>query len=766
MLPIEEKMQKAVRKPLIQNVSRRSFLKTTALAAGSTFVLGIYAGCSRKEKYLPELRIPAQGTMDNATFKPGLLIGINDAGDVFIVCTRSEMGQGIRTGMPPVIADELEANWSRVHVVQADGDSKYGDQNTDGSRSVRWHFDDWRAAGAAARAMLVSAAAKTWEVPESECTAKDHVVTHTPTGRELGYGALAAKAATLEVPENPKLKSRDEWRYIAKPVRGVDNLNIVTGRAAFGIDMKLPGMLYASVERCPVVVGAKLKSYDDKAALAVPGVRKVVKLKDGTQPPNFNPLGGVAIVADNTWAAFEGRKALKMQWDPGANAKHNSASYRVALEKAVSIPGKEVRSEGDVDAAMKDAAKTMEAIYHVPMMAHAPMEPPAALAWTKDDGTCEIWAPTQDPQSAQRTVAGLLGVAPEKVTVHVTLLGGGFGRKSKPDFIAEAALISKEAGAPIKITWKREDEIQFDYFHAPSVQYLKAGFDEQGKTIAWLHRTAFPSIMSTFQPGVKRPVDFEVGMGCSNVPYNIPNLKIESGEAEPHVRIGWMRSVCNIQHSFAVNAFAGEMAHAAGRDQREYLLELIGPPRNLTSLFGDPNSRDEKRHPFETHRLTNVVKLATEQAGWGKQLPAGHALGVAVHYSFFSYVAHVVHASVENGQVNVHRVDCAVDCGTYVNPDRVKAQMEGAVVFGLTIALHGKVTAKNGAIEQSNFHDYPLLRIAESPEIHVHLVESDAPPAGVGEPGVPPLAPALANALLAITGKPVRELPIDLSMQS
>ena len=765
MFLFEQELPDTSERPTIVNMSRRDFLKRTALAAGSTFVLGAFIGCRSKTEFVPETKIPAQGTLADAAFQPNLLIGINDAGDVFIVCTRSEMGQGIRTGMPPVIADELEASWNRVHVVQADGDPKYGNQNTDGSRSVRNHFDDWRKAGATARAMLVTAAAQTWGVAESECVAENHVVKHTATGRELGYGELAATAATLEVPENPTLKSRDQWRYITKPMRGIDNRDIVTGTAVFGIDAQLPGMLYASVERCPVI-GGKVKTYDTKSALAIPGVRQVIPIPAATLPPAFNALGGLAVVAENTWAAFKGREALEVEWHLGPNATHNSEVYRNEMEKSATSPGREIRTVGDVTRAMNEAAKTVEAVYHVPMLAHAPMEPPSALAWVKKDGTCEIWTPSQDPQAVRTTVAETLGVEVEKITVHVTLLGGGFGRKSKPDYVVEAVLISKAVGAPVKVTWTREDEIRFDYFHAPSVQYLQAGLDAQGKTTAWVHRTTFPSISSTFRTNVDHASSGELGLGFTTNPYNIPNMRLENGAAEAHVRIGWLRSVCNIQHGFTLNAFAGELAQAAGRDQKDYLLELIGPPRNLNSLFeGDKGAygEDLSRHPYETGRLRHVVELAAEKAGWGKDRPKGHALGIAAHFSFVSYVAHVVHASVKDGKVRVHRVDCAVDCGTYVNPDRVKAQMEGSVVFGLTLALHGEITVSNGAVEQSNFDDYPLLRINEAPEIHVHIVENQSPPGGVGEPGVPPVAPALTNAILRITGKPIRELPIRLS---
>ena len=752
--------------PKVMNVSRRNFLKSSALAAGSTFVLGLFTGCEPTRESYADPKVPATGTMDDAGFQPNLLVAINDAGDVFVVCTRSEMGQGIRTGMPPVIADELEADWNRVHIVQADGDPIYGDQNTDGSRSVRNHFTEWRQAGATARAMLVSAAAQTWGVPAEECVAENHEVTHTPTGQTLGYGALAATAATIEVPTDVPLKSRDEWKYIGKYMRGVDNRDIAQGKAIFGIDAVVPGMVYASIERSPVI-GGKVVSYDDADALAVPGVQQVVQLEDAPLPPAFRALGGLAVVASNTWAAFEGRKALSVKWDLGPNTSYNSPAYRTTLENSASNPGKEIRNMGDITTAFETAEQTVEAMYYVPMLAHAPMEPPTALAWVKEDGSCEIWAPTQDPQTAKGVVAGALQVEADQVTVHVTLLGGGFGRKSKPDFIVEAALISKAVGAPVKLTWTREDEIHFDYFHAPSVQYLKAGLDASGKATSWLHRTTFPSISATFAPNVEYASAGELGLGFTTVPYEVPNMRCENGPASAHVRIGWLRSVCNIHHAFAVNAFAGEMAYAAGQDQKDYLLSLIGSDRNLNHLYeGETGAygEDITQHPYETSRLKNVVELAAEQAGWGKDLPEGHAIGIAAHYSFVNYVAIAVHASVEGNTVKVHRVDCATDCGTYVNPDRVKSQMEGAVIFGLTLAMHGNITAKDGAIEQSNFHDYPLLRLNEAPEeIHVHIVESDKPPGGVGEPGVPPLAPALTNAILQITGTPVRELPIRLT---
>ena len=745
-------------RPLIFNMSRRSFIKRTSAATGAVFALGFVSGCSTDST-------PESAKIEGASFQPNVFVGLNEAGDVFIVCSRSEMGQGIRTGMPPVIADEMEADWDRVQVIQADGHPIYGNQNTDGSRSVRNHFEDWRLAGATARAMLIEAAASTWGVPSSECVALNHRVMHESSGQELGYGELALAAASVQVPEAPPLKNRDQWRYIGKPLSGVDNKDIVTGKAVFGIDVVVPEMVFASIERCPVI-GGSVVSFDDTDTRAVQGVIDVFEIPAPPQPSGFRALGGVVVVAENTWAAIKGRRALNVEWDYGSNASYNSDEYRGILEESATSTGKEIRAVGSFDTAFASAAKTVEASYYVPMLAHAPMETPNAVAWVKGNGDCEVWAPTQAPQGARENVAQALGVEADDVTMHVTLLGGGFGRKSKPDFIVEAALVSKEVGKPVKLTWTREDEIRFDYYHAPSVQHLKAGLDEGGNPTAWLHRTTFPSISSTFRPDVTHASDGELGLGFTTVPYDIPNMLCENGAAAAHVRIGWLRSVSNIHHGFAVNAFAGEMAYAAGRDQKEYLLELIGEPRNLSHLIGEetgPYGENLERQPYETGRLRGVIELAAEKAGWGQPLPEGHALGIAVHYSFVSYVAHVAEVSIEDNVLRIHRIHSAIDCGTYVNPDRVIAQMEGGVVFGLTLALHGDITARDGAIEQSNFHDYPMIRMSETPETPVYIVESDKPAGGVGEPGVPTVAPAITNAILNLTGQPIRELPIRLA---
>lgn len=744
-------------KKQIHNLSRRRFLKDSAVLTGSGLVLGVFGGSVSMAEAL------AKGTVPESTFAPNVFVSINEAGDVAIVASRSEMGQGVRTGLPAVLADELEADWDRVTIVQATGDEKFGNQNTDGSRSIRNFYMPMRQAGATAREMLVAAAAQTWGVPASECKAQNHTVIHESSNRSLGYGELASVAASVPVPENPTLKTKDQFRYIGTPVSGVDNKDIVQGKALYGIDAAMPGMVYASIERSPVLRGS-VQSYDDTETLKVPGVQQVVPLDPSPDPPAFHSWGGLAVIASNTWAAQQGRSKLQVEWNDGENAVFDSETYRTQLEEAVHVPGTIAREEGTVDPAFEGAATVLEADYYVPLLAHATMEPPSCLASFKD-GTCEVWAPVQSPQTARGVVAQALSIDPSNVTMNVTLLGGGFGRKSKPDFVVEAALLSKAVGAPVHLTWTREDEIRHGYYHSVSAQYLKAAVDENGMPTAWLQRSAFPSISSTFAPNVTRAGTGELGLGLLTMPYQVPNIRLENGEARAHVRIGWLRSVSNIYHAFAINGFADELAAAAGRDPKDYLLDLIGEPRNLDIFNGGQSTYgvDTSVYVYDTGRLRNVVEVAAREAGWGRSLPEGHGLGIAAHYSFVTYVAQVVEASVDDqGKVTVHRVDCVVDCGTIVNPDRVRAQMEGAVIFGLSLALHGKITAKGGRIEQSNFHDYPVLRINETPEIHVHLVESDELPTGIGEPGVPPLAPALANAIFAATGQRIRELPIQL----
>jgi isoquinoline 1-oxidoreductase subunit beta len=671
-----------------------------------------------------------------------------------------------------IVADELEADWARVKIVQAPGDEKiYGNQDTDGSRSVRHFIQPMRQCGASARMMLESAAAAKWGVPVDEVEAKFHEVIHKPTGRKLGYGELAMDAAALPVPEGSKVKLKEQaaFRYMGKGnVRFTDLADITAGKAIYGQDVMLPGLKFAVIAR-PPVVGGKVASLDSSAAEKIPGVEKIVQLPGTEMPGKFAPLGGVAVVAKNTWAAIKGRDALKITWDHGPNESHNSKGYRAQLEEAVKKPGKLERNEGDVDAALASAAKVFTASYFSPHLAHATMEPPAAAA-RRQDGKWEVWAPLQSPGGARDDIAKALGVDVADVTVHETLLGGGFGRKSKCDYALEAVALSQALdGAPVKVVWTREDDIRHGFYHTVTAERFEAGLDANNKVVAWRHRSAAPSFMALFVPDAKHPGDIELGMGFVDAPFNVPNIRMESGEAQSHVRVGWFRSVNNVAHAWATQSFVSELAAELGRDPKEFLMELIGPDRivdprkSLTTElwhYGEPF----ETYPIDTRRLRRVAELAAAKAGWGKTLPKGEGLGIAVHRSFVSYIATVVHVKVgAKGEISVPRVDTAVDCGFCVNPERARSQIEGAAVMGMTLAKYGEITLKNGAVEQSNFHDFQLLRINESPaQTNVHIVDNTiaVPPSGVGEPGVPPFAPALCNAIFAATGKRIRQLPI------
>jgi isoquinoline 1-oxidoreductase beta subunit len=668
----------------------------------------------------------------------------------------------VRTSLPRIVADELEADWKRVKVVQAEGDPRYGSQDTDGSHSVREFFDTMREAGATARLMLVYAAAQQWSVPPSECQAELHSVIHKPTARKLGYGELASAAAKLPVPKKEELqfKPRSAWRYIGKDAKNYDVQDLCTGKPLFGMDIRRDGMVYAAIAH-PPVLGGKVTSVDDKAALQVIGVKQTVAIEPFHPPHAFQALGGVAVIADNTFAAFKGRKNLKVVWDNGSNSVYNSDPYKRQLQDTARKPAKVVRNVGDVDAEFAKGGKVIEAEYYTPHLAHASMEPPVAVAEFRD-GKVTVWAPTQNPQGLQQTVAQVLGLKPDDVTCHVTLLGGGFGRKSKPDYAVEAAILAKKAGRPVKVVWSREDDIQFDYYHSVAATYFKATLDANGKPAAWLQRSVFPPIGSTFALNQTYGGDGEMAMGWSDVPFDLPNHRAENGEASAHVRIGWLRSVANIYHAFGVQSFANELAYAAGRDPLDYLLSLVGPPRILD--FKRPRREEDKLYPFDAGRLRRVTELAAEKAGWGKrQFGKGTGLGIATHRSFLTYVATVVEVQVsEKGELRIPAVHTAVDAGTVVNPETVRAQFEGAAVFGTSIARSGEITATDGVVDQSNFHNYQVARMNQAPyHTSVHIIDDGAPPAGVGEPGVPPYVPALCNAVFAATGKRIRELPLS-----
>ncbi len=755
----------------IENVSRRGVLRGLGVTAGLVLAVPVMSRRGMAAYSTGADKMP-HGTVNN----PTVFVSIAPDGVVTIIAARSEMGTGVRTSLPMIVADEMEANWDKVKVRQAPGDEvKYGNQDTDGSRSTRHFLIPMRQVGASARTMLEAAAAKRWNVPVSEVKAANHEIIHVGTGQKLGYGELADDAAAQPVPDvaTLRLKEPKDFRYMGKgQVSIVDLHDITTGKAMYGIDTRLPGMKYAVIAR-PPVTGGKVVSFDPADALKVSGVEQVIQVQGWPWPSKFQPLGGVAVIARNTGAAIKGRDALKIVWDDGPNASYDSIVYRKELEDASRKPGEVVRNNGDVDAAMKSAAKVIVGEYYLPHLAHASMETPVATAHVAD-GKAEVWAPVQSPQGARDDIAKTLGISPENVTVNVTLLGGGFGRKSKCDFVLEAVLLSKAAGAPVKVQWTREDDIHNDFVHTVSAERIEAGLDKSGKVIAWRHRSVAPTIMSTFAAGAKHQAPFELGMGLVDLPFDIPNIRCENPEAAAYTRIGWFRSVSNIPRAFAVQTMVAEIAHATGRDQKEMLLELIGPARIVDIGptvkdfwdYGEPVGS----YPIDAGRLRRVVELVAEKGQWGRQVPKGHGLGIAVHRSFVSYIATIVEVSVDGkGKLTIPRVDTAIDCGTFVNPERIQSQIEGAAIMGLSLAKYGEITFKNGRVVQKNFDDFRLARIDEGPLVtNVHIMQNgpDVPPSGAGEPGLPPFAPALCNAIFAATGKRIRSLPIGKQLQS
>src|SRR5712664_60330 len=639
----------------IENVGRRGFLKGM-LGAGA-FVLSVR--WAPAEMFGSASGARASDAMTKAPLRPNVYLAIDTDGTAYVIAHRSEMGSGSRTALPRIVADELDADWARVKIVQAIGDEKYGDQDTDGSHSVRSFFDTLRESGATARLMLVRAAAAQWGVPAAECATEMHTVVHKPSGKKLGYGALAAAAAKLEVPkkEDVKLKVRSEWRYIGKGTASYDLKDMCTGKAAYGQDARMDGMLYASVAH-PPVFSSSVKSLDDKAALGVAGVKQTATIDAFKPPIGFQALGGVAVLADNTWAAMQGRKKLKIEWEKSPHSVWNSVAYRKELQETARKLVKVVRENGNVDAEFAKGGKIIDSEYYAPMLAHAAMEPPAALAVYRD-GKVEAWAATQNPQGARDAISQAVGLKKEDVTVHVTLLGGAFGRKSFPDFAVEAAVLSKKTGKPVKAVWTREDDIKFDAYISVAAMYMRGALGQDGKPVAWLQRTVFPPIGSTFDASANYSDPGELGLGFTDVPFAIANLRAENGPATAHVRIGWLRSVANVYHAFGIHSFADELAHAAGKDSVEYLLQLLGPdriiPKNEIAKDYPNYDGDYAQYPIDTARFRRVLTLSAEKAGWGKQKSGnGYGIGVAIHRSFLTYVATVVQVHVDDaGQVQI-----------------------------------------------------------------------------------------------------------------
>ncbi|WP_304234143.1 molybdopterin cofactor-binding domain-containing protein [Jiulongibacter sediminis] len=735
--------------------SRRDFLKAGSLLSGG-LALGVsFWSCD------------AQGAK-TALFEPNVYLKIGTDGQLTIMAHRTEMGQGIRTSLPLVLADELGADWEKVNIEQALADEKYGDQNTDGSYSIRMFYKPFREAGATARQMLVRAAAAKWKVNEDECSTAKSEVLHAASGKSISFGELVEDASKLEVPEASeiKLKAVEDFELIGKATPIIDGHDIASGKAVYGIDTAVEGMKIAVVKRCPVV-GGSVVSFDAEKAKAIPGVLEVIEIKGPGLPATLSkPLSGVAVIAENTWAAIKGREALEVEWDLGPNATYDSDQQIAELKESVKKKGTDRRVRGNFAQAKASAKKVIEHTYVAPHLAHATMEPPAALAVVKD-GKCEVWAPTQNPQGARDVLAEELGIDKANITIHVTLLGGGFGRKSKPDFIVEAALLAKESGYPIKVTWTREDDIHHDYFHALSVQRVVATIDSQNKLSGWNHHIAYPSISATTDTSVLQPSVGEMMLGAIDFAYQVPAIQIETHDAKSHLRVGWLRSVRNIPQAYAICTMLDEVAEARGMDPVENILDLLGEDQKLTfteeiTEGGYPNYGESiEDYPWETARMKAVIKKVAEDAQWGRKLPAGSALGFAAHKSFLTYVACIVEVKVNGSSVEIPNVYYALDCGTGVNTDRIKSQFEGGAQFAASFALKSAITFKEGRVVQNNFDGYEIIRMPESPKnIHVHIMKSTAKPTGVGEPPVPPFAPALANAIYAATGKRIYEMPM------
>jgi len=705
----------------MSGLSRRDFL-TAGVAAGAGLVIGFY--------------LPHDNSSGSAkdTFAPNAYLKITPDGKITIVVARSEMGQGVRTSLPMILAEELEADWKQIAIEQAGASTLYGDQTTGGSASVRTTWDPMRKAGAAAREMLISAAALEWGVPRSGCKAENGAVVHAASKRRLTYGQLATTASAQPIPTDVPLKQAKDYQIVGKPVPRLDVPSKVDGTAEFGIDLRLPGMKYAVLARCPVI-GGKVARFDDKESKKISGVGYVGKISDSA----------VAVVADSVWSAMEGRRTLNVQWDEGPNKDLNSAGILESLKKSSSSKAVTLYSTGD---ASKASGRRLEAEYQLPLMAHAAMEPGNCTAQFRGSN-CELWAPTQVPQDVRDSVAQAIALDPDQVKVNVTLMGGGFGRRLEHDYGVEAALVSKAANAPVKVLWTREDDMRNSTYRPASYHKLSAVLDGQGWPVAFNHRIVAPSISGQKGLPTANGVDPDLPDEAALI-YSFPSATVEYVMAETPVPLGWMRSVYALQAGFASESFIDELAVAAKKDALEYRMHLL--------------SKDEDIKYFDTiwhtARMRGVLQLAAEKAGWGKTLPAGHYQGIACFGCFSTYMAEVVEISMENGQPRVQRVVAAMDCGQVVNPNILEQQIKGGVIYALTNALRAQITIDKGRVVQGNFDDYALIRMNEAPVIEAYFVPSTEAPTGAGEPPVPPLAPALCNAIFAATRRRIRALPV------
>lgn len=721
---------------------RRIFL-TSSAALGTGLLLGIHlSGC---EEQKTNTERTATKTTDTgapdlraanpvASFAPNAWLQIGSDDRITVQVGSSEMGQGVMTAIPMLLAEELDADWSTISTQFAPNDAAYtnsliGQQLTGGSTTIRAFWTPLREAGATAREMLIGAAAQRWQVKAQDCHAEDGVVIHKASGRRARFGELAEDAAKQPVPQQVFLKEAQDFRLLGTAQKRLDTPAKVNGSAVFGQDVHREGMLIASVLRCPVF-GGTLKSFDASRAKAVPGLRKIFAIE-----------GGVAIAGEDFWSVKRARDLVDVVWDEGPNANMSSASLHQQLQDALTQGGADAFKQGDVTQAIQNAATVLDAQYEVPYLAHACMEPMNCTAEIHKD-RCDIWVPTQAQTRTQKTAENITGLPAKSIHVHTTYLGGGFGRRSEQDFVADALHCAKALGVPVKLMWTREDDTAHDYYRPATLNLLRAALDKDGQITAWSHRIAGQSIFSRVFPGaIKNGIDNTSVEGAANLPYAIPNRHITYALVQAPVPVGFWRSVGSSQNAYVTECFFDELAKAAGKDPYALRMQWLA---------------DHPRH-------RTVLKQAADAAGWGQTLPAGQFQGMAVAEAFGSICAQVAQISINaDKQIRVHKVVCAIDCGMIVNPNTVEAQMQSGIVYGLTAALKGQITLSKGRVEQSNFHDYPMLRMDEMPAIEVHIIKSAESPGGVGEPGTPPIAPALANAVFAATGKPVRSLPIRL----
>jgi isoquinoline 1-oxidoreductase beta subunit len=707
-------------------LSRRDFV-AAGVAAGAGLVVGFY--------------LPHRGHASKEVFSPNAYLRITPDNKITIVVARSEMGQGVRTALPMILAEELEADWKQIEIEQAGASTLYGDQGTGGSASVKTTWDPMRKAGAAAREMLISAAALTWGVPRSTCVAVEGNILHGASRRRLSYGELAEKASSLPIPIVVPLKESKDYKIVGQRLARVDTPSKVKGEAVFGIDFRMPGMKYAVLSRCPTI-GGKMLSFDDKEAKKISGVSYVGKISDAA----------VAVVADSVWGAMEGRRVLSVNWDDGPNKDLNTAAVMESLRQAAAKKGASLYSVGNVS---KVTGRRVTAEYQLPFMAHAPMEPGNCTAHYRGS-TCELWAPTQVPQDCRNEVGKAVGLDPDQVKVNVTLMGGGFGRRLEFDYAVEAALVSKavfdsKIGAPVKVIWTREDDMRFSTYRPASLHQLSALLDGAGWPVAFTHRIVVPTIAGQKGQPVPGGVDPDLPDEAAFV-YGVENVSIETVIAETPVPLGWMRSVYALQAGFASESFIDELAAAAGKDPLEYRLHMLAQNKDQDIQYFTTT--------WHTARMRGVLQLAAEKAGWKNALPPGRFRGIACFGCFSSYMAEVVEISMENDAPRVHRVVAAVDCGQVVNPSILEQQIQGGIVYALSNALRAKVTIEKGRVVQGNFDDYAPLRMEETPVVEVYAVPSTESPTGIGEPSVPPLAPALCSAIYAATRKRIRVLPI------